>query len=92
MDPGEPCRGPLGAALPECAMADVTPTVLYLLDQPVPHDLDGRPLLEAVCPETLRARPVRTREPWAPPDEAPTGYSDEERRQVERRLRQLGYM
>lgn len=89
--------GPLvqqGAEVTDATLADFAPTALYLLDQPIPDDMDGRPLLDAITPEVVSSRPVRTCDPWAPPETAvaPQTYSKEEQARVERRLRQLGYM
>jgi predicted AlkP superfamily phosphohydrolase/phosphomutase len=69
---------------------DVAPTALYLLGLPVPDDLEGRVLEEAVAPELLAERPP-TYESYAlelAPTAAGTGGSDE----VEERLRGLGYL
>jgi predicted AlkP superfamily phosphohydrolase/phosphomutase len=38
---------------------DIAPTLLHLLDQPVPGHMDGRVLTELLRPEELEARPVR---------------------------------
>lgn len=82
-----------GARIAHAALADLVPTLLYLLDEAVPEDLDGRPLLETVRPEVVRERPVRTGPPWPPPQAGASAfYSAEEQAQIERRLRTLGYL
>jgi predicted AlkP superfamily phosphohydrolase/phosphomutase len=73
-------------------LADVAPTILYLLGQPLPTDLDGRLVMEAIEPGLLEERPpeyadlegvsVGAAESYAPGDEA----------SVEERLRSLGYL
>ena len=76
-------------------IVDVCPTILHLLDMSVPHDLDGRVLEEIFTPEFQRARPVRVAVPAVEPVRlAPhaAGYTDEQRMQVEERLRRLGYL
>lgn len=84
VSPGAPLAGEL---------ADVAPTLLYLLGEPIPADLEGRVLVEALAPELLDARPP------AYDDAAPAEYSparaeleEEGAAEVERRLRGLGYL
>jgi predicted AlkP superfamily phosphohydrolase/phosphomutase len=80
----------------EGEIVDVAPTVLYLLGLPVPSEMDGRVLAQALSPDWLAARPPR-REPLAglvpvrdtPADEA---YTSEEQRLLEERLSDLGYL
>jgi predicted AlkP superfamily phosphohydrolase/phosphomutase len=74
-------------------LVDVTPTVLYLLDEAIPADLEGRVLMEALRPELLEERPP------AYDDEAPAEFAQERAAleeegtaEVERRLRGLGYL
>jgi len=43
-------------------LTDIVPTVLYLLDQPVPQGLDGTVMTPAIEPQHLAAHPPRTRE------------------------------
>jgi hypothetical protein len=82
--PGAPVHGEL---------VDVTPTMLYLLDEAIPADLEGRILMEALRPELLDERPPAY-------DDAPAEFAQQERAEledegaaeVERRLRGLGYL
>jgi predicted AlkP superfamily phosphohydrolase/phosphomutase len=69
---------------------DLAPTILHLLNVPVPADMDGRVLTDALAPD-LRARAVTTTEA--------TGYisdkvdfTTDEQAEVEERLRALGYL
>ena len=69
---------------------DLAPTILHLLNVPVPADMDGRVLTDALAPD-LRARTVTTTEA--------TGYisdkvdfTTDEQAEVEERLRALGYL
>lgn len=82
--PGAPVGGEL---------VDVAPTMLYLLGEPIPSDLEGRILMEALRPELLDERPP------AYDDEAPAEFApkraeleEEGAAEVERRLRGLGYL
>jgi predicted AlkP superfamily phosphohydrolase/phosphomutase len=55
---GGPVRA--GGELRDVGYLDITPTILYLLGYPVPEDLPGRVLTEAINEEFLRKFPVRT--------------------------------
>jgi predicted AlkP superfamily phosphohydrolase/phosphomutase len=71
---------------------DVAPTVFYLLDEPIPTDLEGRLLAEALDPGLLDARPPRYAEPAAVELARPQGYDEAGAAAVEERLRSLGYL
>jgi predicted AlkP superfamily phosphohydrolase/phosphomutase len=72
---------------------DVTPTVLHLMNLPIPGDLDGRVLCGAFRPEALSARPIQQEAPAAvvagSKDEA---LLPEEAESVREQLRNLGYL
>jgi predicted AlkP superfamily phosphohydrolase/phosphomutase len=80
--------------LPESNLADIAPTVLYLLDESIPNDMDGRPILAAIEPGMLAAHPVRWSEPCSMGDTAgdTAVYTEEEREQIEEHLHSLGYL
>src|SRR5439155_1762403 len=72
----------------------IAPTILCLLGLPVPDGMDAAPMLEFLTPQARAATPLTY-----VPDVAPTaaagdeGYaSEEDREQVEARLRALGYV
>ena len=75
---------------------DVTPTVLYLMGLPIPDDMDGKVLVEAIDPEFLVANPIRyeSTEDGAVSevDNAPHGFSKDESEMIARRLQALGYI
>ncbi len=77
----------------KAGIADVAPTILYLLGRPVPGDLDGRLLEEALDSDLLERRPpelaIGEDEVLEPVAE---GYSPEDERLQEERLRALGYL
>lgn len=88
-----------GATLADDAdLLDIAPTVLRLLNVPVPPDMDGRVLLEvldpALAPLTAPAAPL------SPSDVAPgsieepvsAAYTDEEDAAIQQRLADLGYL
>lgn len=72
---------------------DLAPTILYLMETPVPTDMDGRILEEAIIPSHLHQNPPQYMEP---PTDVKTGtirpFSEEEASRVEERLRSLGYI
>src|SRR5262249_7594291 len=87
-----------GAAIkPSCRLEaasiyDVTPTLLYLLDLPIPDDLDGRILSEAITEEHLSAYPMRTVTASRNRGVREVEFSPEENADVLERLKQLGYV
>lgn len=75
------------------SVMDLAPTLLHLLDVPVPEDYDGESMTEAFTPEHLAAHELRTQEAddSASEDRA-SGYSDRESQAVTDHLRALGYI
>lgn len=73
---------------------DVAPTVLYLLGEKIPVELEGRLVAEAVAPELLDSRPPDYDDDSGPlaVEHDTEGYAPEEQEEVERRLRGLGYI
>lgn len=76
-------------------LIDLAPTILHLLNQPIPPDMDGRVLTNIFTPE-LAKRPIsiglvpaHAGPSQAPPD---NNYSIEEEEEVKEQLRQLGYI
>jgi hypothetical protein len=49
-----------GATVGGATIFDIAPTVLYLLGLPVPHDMEGEVLEDAIDPAWLASNPVRT--------------------------------
>jgi predicted AlkP superfamily phosphohydrolase/phosphomutase len=89
-----------GAQPKGATLLDVAPTVLHLLDVPVPHDMDGR-----VLTELLEHTPsLRVAEPVMVPAYAAVetngrstaavnpSYTDEEDAAIQQRLADLGYL
>jgi len=83
-----------GSTWQRTGLADIVPTVLYMLGRPIPEDMDGRPILEAMDPTFVEANPPCGGPPWSPEgqDDGRSAYTDEERQAVEERLRSLGYL
>jgi len=82
-----------GLVVSDAHIYDVAPTILYLQDQPIPADMDGRVLAEIFAEGFVQEHPVR---------EGPSNDSGrqskrlilgaDEERLVEERLRGLGYL
>ncbi|EFL52502.1 type I phosphodiesterase/nucleotide pyrophosphatase [Solidesulfovibrio fructosivorans JJ]] len=87
-------RGPgvaAGVELADAAMADVTPTLLYALDEAVPENMDGHVLAGAFTAETLAARPPQTTTATASTTGA-AGTDGAQADQIADELSDLGYM
>jgi predicted AlkP superfamily phosphohydrolase/phosphomutase len=74
------------------AIADIAPTVLYLLGEPIPADLEGRLLTEAIDRGLLERAPPEYVEAVDLELGAPRPYDAEGVAEVEDRLRSLGYL
>ncbi len=90
---GGPCQK--GIRVDGVSILDIAPTLLYLSGAPVPEDMDGRVVLEALDPGFCRDHPLLTQaaeEGSAEPAEPVAVYSEAEAAEVAERLRGLGYM
>ncbi len=88
-------RGPgikEGGTLDGARIAQVAPTILHMLGMPVPDDMDGQVLGDIYKPEFLRDHPVEFYP--APPDDppGPSGYTEEEKENIRKKLEDLGYL
>ena len=88
--------GPSAAQAPRtlAEIQDIAPTVLYLLGEPLPTQLEGRILTEALEPALLDSRPPAydDRELALDAVGPQSSYSEGEAGEVEERLRGLGYL
>jgi len=78
----------------EISLVDIAPTVLYYLDAPLTEDMDGKILLDIFEPNFLENRRIVKRGSSLkimPGTGAPC-YTNDEGRQVEQKLRSLGYI
>jgi predicted AlkP superfamily phosphohydrolase/phosphomutase len=82
------------AAIQGAGLIDLTPTILHLLEQPIPPDMDGRVLTTAMTDGYLAAHPIQ----WSETPARLTSplmaqsYTAEEEKEVNEQLRQLGYI
>jgi predicted AlkP superfamily phosphohydrolase/phosphomutase len=83
-----------GNCLDRANIADLAPTILYLLDCPLSKEFDGTPLIGAVRQASLRDKTQLMHEnpSISSTDPSGPGYTDDEAREIEDRLRDLGYL
>lgn len=84
---------PAGKKIVGARLMDVAPTVMYLLGEPVPEDMDGRVLTEALAEEFVSAHAIDTAavSTQAGGSEARTYTADQEA-VINQRLQDLGYL
>lgn len=86
-----------GMHLKNANIMDLAPTILHVLGLPIPTDMDGRVLDEALTPSHLRSNPIRYAKEaedsrqflLTKGDEV---YSSEDEEEIKSRLRGLGYI
>ena len=82
-----------GKKLKNLNITDVAPTVLYLMGYPIPEDMDGRVIEEAIREDYLQAHPIVFSEEKGEFKITPAqAYTPEEAAEIEKELRSLGYM
>jgi predicted AlkP superfamily phosphohydrolase/phosphomutase len=82
-----------GGRIEGACIYDITPTILYLQNHPVPSDMDGKVLTEIFTEERLHQLPVMQMEPKKVWDQRDSVKLDEEEsHKIEERLRDLGYI
>lgn len=87
---GKPVRK--GARMEGAKIVDLAPTILYVLGLPIPQDMDGRPLREAFQEEYVHAMPLAYSEVGSSTGSKETGYTEEGEREIQERLKGLGYL
>jgi predicted AlkP superfamily phosphohydrolase/phosphomutase len=81
-----------GAEIRGARLIDMAPTILHLLGQPVPADMDGRVLEELFEPAFIAGNPVQVGVSEGSDGGQGGHYSAEEAAIVEERLKALGYI
>ena len=82
----------IGGTLQEIKIHDLAPTILYLMGLPVPTDMDGRVLLEAMKEEWVEKHPVQYTNPEGESQLPGLIYSQDEEKEIRERLKGLGYL
>jgi predicted AlkP superfamily phosphohydrolase/phosphomutase len=86
--PGFDSAGELGSA----SIVDLMPTILYLLNVPIPQDLDGQVLKGMLNKKLLASHPPIFREPDGSEPGEDSHQSEEDDALLVERLRSLGYL
>jgi predicted AlkP superfamily phosphohydrolase/phosphomutase len=74
-------------------LIDLFPTICYLMDIPVPTDVDGRVIAEAFEADRLKGKPVvYCEQSTALETQQDEEYTDEEAEEIRQRLSGLGYI
>jgi predicted AlkP superfamily phosphohydrolase/phosphomutase len=83
-----------GREIEGAQIIDVAPTVLYLMGVPVPEDIDGRVLVDAISESFLESHPIEyvSDVETKVADSDRLGYSETEEEMIGERLRDLGYL
>jgi arylsulfatase A-like enzyme len=82
-----------GTTVSGARLEDVAPTMLYLLGEPVPREMDGRVLSEIIEEDFLEAHEIEYRAEDADSSvDDESAYSAEEEEIIHERLKGLGYM
>ena len=80
-----------GKVIHGASIIDILPTVLYLMGQPVPSNIDGKVLKDAITSDFLSQNPMEFRE-----GEHVTRkefvFTNEEREAIQKELKGLGYL
>jgi predicted AlkP superfamily phosphohydrolase/phosphomutase len=81
-----------GAHIAGANIMDLAPTILYVMDSAVPHDMDGRVLTEMFTEEFLQTHPLHYTENFTAAMSQSQEVSLEEEEEVLERLRGWGYI
>jgi predicted AlkP superfamily phosphohydrolase/phosphomutase len=83
-----------GVAVEGANIVDLAPTILYLLGLPIPADMDGQVLTQALDPALPSSRPIRREKRVGRAEQIePGGYLDaKEEEEIKDALRGLGYI
>jgi predicted AlkP superfamily phosphohydrolase/phosphomutase len=73
-------------------IVDLAPTTLYLMGLPVPDDMDGRVLTEALTPDYRDRHPVKVEKACGGSSQDARALSQEEQEELKVRLKGLGYL
>jgi predicted AlkP superfamily phosphohydrolase/phosphomutase len=73
-------------------ITDVMPTTLYLMGQPLPDNLDGQVIEEALSPDFMETHPITYRLATTPAEATGEAWREGDLAAVTERLKALGYL
>jgi predicted AlkP superfamily phosphohydrolase/phosphomutase len=71
---------------------DLAPTILHLLGLPIPSDMDGKVISEALEGEWLGKHPIQYETALEEQDRKGLSYSEDEEKEIKEKLKGLGYL
>jgi len=71
---------------------DVAPTILYMMNCPIPSDMDGKVLTDAFRPSYLESNPAKYEEVMKETGPPKYKWSKEDEERIKERLKALGYI
>lgn len=88
------CDGPAfqSGSGEEVNLIDVAPTLLYLMDCPIPTKMDGDVALSILDDVTMAKTELRRTEEYGRSDKSAQDWADRESEELENRLEHLGYL
>ncbi len=82
-----------GIRLRDHDITDLSPTILYLLNHPIPEDMDGDVMIDALRSDYCHTHPIhKSGMSWKPSLDDKSSFSKEEETLVTEHLRNLGYL
>jgi len=82
-----------GHVLNNIHIRDMAPTVLFMLGQKIPADMDGNVITEIFEDDIVKHRPIEfENELNAASEQQEVLFNDEEKSEIEKRLKDLGYL
>jgi len=81
-----------GYRIANASVYDIAPTLIYLLGLPVPADMEGQVLLDAIDPHWLASHPVRTIDTYEAGERRPSQVPSKIGEDALKRLRAVGYI
>lgn len=76
----------------DAKLQDIAPTVLYLMGQPIPDDMDGRILIETLQPQWIDETRMQRVSASKEDEQTYVHFSDEDEEAIRKRLEDLGYL
>jgi len=77
----------------QAEIIDLMPTIFYILNEPIPQHIDGKPLIDFFVEEYIKNKPIKIeKKEISKISKAEYKYSPEEEKELEEKLKSLGYI